>query len=182
MIKLEVLKVKVIKGLLLLTLIITAAIAVYAIFLSKSSESMTISKYISNAKDEIVVNELVETDNDLDMVSSVDEVNDLYKKGRKIEVILSEDGRTIIKGGELTTGVTQSFYIEKGSEIIVKVISDAEDISMFDVDIRLFEVDDDGEVVKPVSLGDRVVREDGFYKMFISSKYAFEVEVVKEVV
>ena len=52
---------------------------------------------------------------------------------------------------------------------------------MFDVDIRLFEVDDEGEVVKPVSLGDRVVREDGFYKMFISSKYAFEVEVVKEV-
>ena len=181
MIKLEVLKVKVIQRLLLLIFAIAIAVTAYVIILSKSPENMTIGKYISNAKDEIVVNELVETDNDLDMVSSVDEVNDLYKKGRKIEVVISEDGRIIIKGGELTTGVTQSFYIEKGSEVIVKVISDAEDISMFDVDIRLFEVDDDGEVVKPVSLGDRVVREDGFYKMFISSKYAFEVEVVKEV-
>lgn len=181
MIKLEASKTKAVQRLLLLTIVGAIAIAAYAVVSSKSPENTTVSKYISNAKDEIVVNELVETDNDLDMISSVDEVNDLYKKGRKIEVVISEDGRTTIKGGELTTGVTQSFYIEKGSEVIVKVISDAEDISMFDVDIRLFEVDDEGEVVKPVSLGDRVVREDGFYKMFISSKYAFEVEVVKEV-
>ncbi len=182
MIKLEALKTKAVQRLLLLTIAVAIAIAAYAMISSKSPGSMTVSKYISNAKDEIVVNELVETDNDLDMVSSVDEVNDLYKKGRKIEVVLSEDGRTTIKGGELTTGVTQSFYIENGSEVVVKVISNAEDISMFDVDVRLFEVDDEGEVIKPISLGDRVIREDGFYKMFISSKYAFEIEIVKETV